>query len=348
MPSVLETRPGRWRCKVRLPGHKERSKTFGSEADAWKWGHDQEAELRAPPARGVAAPAVVGARVTVGQLINAFRKLRGRGGKPIDRRSNEHYMVAHLERDLARERVADLTPQRLSQWASARAEEGAGPSTVQGELSKLGTIFKYGAIELHTALPDVITPAKPLLAYQGLIGHSWHRDRRVDDAELARVKKHLSIEMRDIVDFAIASTFRRGEILRVRWADLDAARRVLLVRDRKHPRKTKGNHQRVPLTEVGLSIIERQPRVDERIFAGFTGENVSDAFLAACRAAGVADLHFHDLRHEAISRLFEAGYEIQEVALFSGHQDWRHLKRYTHLRPESLVSSGARRLELAS
>lgn len=52
--------------------------------------------------------------------------------------------------------------------------------------------------------------------------------------------------------------------------------------------------------------------------------------------AGLVDLRWHDLRHEAICRLFEAGYEIQEVALVSGHRDWNMLRRYTHLKPESL------------
>jgi site-specific recombinase XerD len=63
---------------------------------------------------------------------------------------------------------------------------------------------------------------------------------------------------------------------------------------------------------------------------------VSDTFKAACDAAGVVDLHFHDLRHHGISLLFERGYQIQQVVLVSGHRDWRHLRRYTNLKPEDL------------
>ena len=57
---------------------------------------------------------------------------------------------------------------------------------------------------------------------------------------------------------------------------------------------------------------------------------------AACDALGIVDLHFHDLRHEGTSRLFDDGFAVQEVALVTGHKSWAHLKRYTNLRPESL------------
>jgi site-specific recombinase XerD len=50
----------------------------------------------------------------------------------------------------------------------------------------------------------------------------------------------------------------------------------------------------------------------------------------------IEDLHFHDLRHEGTSRLFEAGFSIQQVALVTGHKDWKMLRRYTHLKPETL------------
>ncbi|MGH8111467.1 MAG: tyrosine-type recombinase/integrase, partial [Rhodanobacteraceae bacterium] len=60
------------------------------------------------------------------------------------------------------------------------------------------------------------------------------------------------------------------------------------------------------------------------------------AFTNACHFLGIKGLHFHDLRHEATSRLFERGYSIQEVAQFTWHESWATLKRYTHLRPEDV------------
>jgi integrase len=81
-------------------------------------------------------------------------------------------------------------------------------------------------------------------------------------------------------------------------------------------------------------IVLRQPR-GERIFPHHS-DAVSRAFQRACQACGIVDLHFHDLRHEGASRLFEQGYQIQEVALVTRHRDWKSLKRYTNLKPESL------------
>jgi integrase len=92
----------------------------------------------------------------------------------------------------------------------------------------------------------------------------------------------------------------------------------------------------VKLTHEALAIIDRQPKVDDRIFPT-SAKSIQGSFFRACRKLGIDDLHFHDLRHEAISRLFEAGYQIHEVAQFSGHRDWGSLRRYTNLRPANLV-----------
>jgi integrase len=91
-----------------------------------------------------------------------------------------------------------------------------------------------------------------------------------------------------------------------------------------------------------LAIIDAQPRVklddgslDPRIFP-FEPKSVGSAWTDTMEFLGIKDLRFHDLRHEAISRLFERGYSIQEVAQFTLHQSWTTLKRYTHLRPENV------------
>jgi integrase len=126
-------------------------------------------------------------------------------------------------------------------------------------------------------------------------------------------------------------------LLPVTWQDIDEAKRLALVRDRKDPRRKAGNDQWVPLLGEAWTVLQRQPKVEgePRIFP--IGEStVSKYFTNACRDLDIPDLHFHDLRHEGASRLFEEGYEIQQVALVTGHKDWRHLRRYTQLKPESL------------
>lgn len=144
--------------------------------------------------------------------------------------------------------------------------------------------------------------------------------------------------MADIVRVAALNALRRGEICRIAWADLDIARRTLVVRDRKHPRRKRGNDEVVPLVGDSLDIVMCQPRRERepRIFPYEPG-TVSYWFTQACKDLGIKDLHFHDMRHEATSALFEAGWQIPEVAAVTGHKDWRHLKRYTHPDPAEIA-----------
>ena len=83
------------------------------------------------------------------------------------------------------------------------------------------------------------------------------------------------------------------------------------------------------------TIVERQPRTSQYIFP-YDPKSVGAAFTRATRLLGIADLRFHDLRHEATSRLFESGYQIHEVAQFTLHDSWNELKRYANLKPEEV------------
>ena len=115
--------------------------------------------------------------------------------------------------------------------------------------------------------------------------------------------------------------------------------KMLTIRDRKDPREKKGNDQRIPLLAVSgydaMALIEEQRAIrgneDDRIFP-CNHKSVT----RACRMLRIEDPHFHDLRHEGTSRLFEAGFRIEQVSLVTGHKDWKMLRRYTHLKPESL------------
>lgn len=108
------------------------------------------------------------------------------------------------------------------------------------------------------------------------------------------------------------------------------------LRDTKHPTLTRD--EIVPVPQQAKAIIDRQPKFPgEGRILPYKPESVSAAFQRAVRAVGLADIRLHGLRHEGISRLFEAGLEIQEVALISGHVSWNALRRYTHLTPQNVL-----------
>lgn len=184
-----------------------------------------------------------------------------------------------------------------------------------------------------------------------LIGKGQERDRRPTQDELDGLIRHFDANPRQlapmgrIIRFAVATAMRQEEICRVTWLDVDSRTKMLTIRDRKDPRNKDGNHQRIPLFAAtgydAWAILEEQRTTrsneDPRIFP-YNGRSVGTAFRRGCRELKITDLHFHDLRNEGTSRLFEARFTIEQVALVTGHKDWKMLRRYTHLKPELLHS----------
>lgn len=310
-----------WRALIRRKGRKSISKSFPTKAAAMEWARRIETEI------DNGQPVATG-RETIGDLIDTYRALRD-ATRPIADTSNEHYMLLRLARDLGDIEAARLSIDDLIGFAMSRRDEGAGPYTVNMDLSKLGTIIRYAS---H-GLPDVVGAARPKLAYLELIGGGGRRERRPAAEEIELILAAMP-KYADFIRVAILTALRRSEMCRIRWDDLDAEKKLVLVRGRKDPRRQLRDEW-VPLLGDAWKIVNRQPRVDARIFPHDPG-TVSKAFTAACRQLSIPDLHLHDLRHEGVSRLFEAGYAIEEVALVSGHRSWNHLKRYTNLRPEDL------------
>lgn len=184
---------------------------------------------------------------------------------------------------------------------------------------------------------DAYRTARRKMSGQGIIGLSNERDRRLESGELDAIKAAIFSRkpIGDVIDFAIATAMRVGEICRLEWADVNELKKTILIRQRKDPKKKLTNNQVIPLLGESLAIIRRQPKDGKYIFP-FKPQIISKAFDAAKETAGIEGLVFHDLRHEGISRLFEQGYSIPEVALMSGHKSWKMLQRYTKLNPADL------------
>jgi integrase len=140
--------------------------------------------------------------------------------------------------------------------------------------------------------------------------------------------------MVEILVFAMFSTRRLEEITRIRWDDLeqpqDGHLGRVLVRDMKNPGQKRGNNVWCDLPEEALAVVNAMPR-GERIFPYSTAA-IGAAWLRACKVLQIEDLHFHDLRHEGVSRLFEMGWGIPQVSTVSGHRSWDSLRRYAQIR----------------
>src|SRR5262249_39608977 len=139
-----------------------------------------------------------------------------------------------------------------------------------------------------------------------------------------------SMPMTKIIAFAIFSTRRQDEIARITWADYDTTR--VMVRDMKHPGEKEGNDTWCELLPEAAAIIETMPKTDDARIFPYSTAAISAAFTRACKFLAIEDLHFHDLRHDGVSRLFEMGRTIPQAASVSAHRSWQSLQRYTHLR----------------
>lgn len=159
------------------------------------------------------------------------------------------------------------------------------------------------------------------------------RDRRLTDEEINKIIEATeSIELPAIIRLLTETAMRRGELSKLKWNCIDQKECVAYLIGTKN-----GENRAVPLSSRALAALSNMPRrIDGKVF-GMTPDAITKAFGRACKRAGVMDVRLHDLRHEAVSRLFEKDLSTMEVASVSGHKSLSMLKRYTHLHASELA-----------
>lgn len=314
------------------------TKTFPTQKLAKGWLKKREYELSRPGALEMESQK----GVLVGDVINwyltEYKDIASFG------RSKRMHLEQLLKMDVSKISLVDLSAAYIINHIKTR-RLSVSAATANNDLVWLRVAFKT-AIPHFPELPinlAIIDSAAQVCRKHKLISKSQKRDRRPTDEELKLMDAHFrlkdsgrSVPMADIIWFAIYSARRESEITRLLWADNDVQGLSGVVRDAKHPTRKEGNHRAFKYTAEAWEIVNRQPKNDARIFP-YEPKTIGAYFRHACKFLEIEDLRFHDLRHEATSRLFERGYQIHEVAQFTLHEDWKSLKRYTNLRPADLV-----------
>lgn len=334
--ATFNKRNGRWRAIVRKSGHPQQSKTFATKAQAQAWAKQVETAIE-NTAAGIMPT------ITVGEVLDMHLKHLMRTSSRGRKNEASHRT---LERLMGREvKVSELDYRTLADFCEARiAVDGVKPATTMHDIMFLSGSITTAVVEgvLPETMRGKATSWRAGLLRAGLIGSPQSRDRRPTDEELDALLTHTRhnralrrIRYHSLIRFAVASCMRLDEICSLKREDVDLEKGTAIVRLRKHP--TDARDQLVPLMGDSVAILAEQPEGEDRFFP-YSAESVSNGFRRICRHLEIDDLHFHDLRHEGISRLFERGMGIQEVAMVSGHRDWKSLQRYVNLRASDVAS----------
>lgn len=322
--ATIRKRGASWQVQVRRQGLPPLTRTFRARTAANLWARQQETDIdRGDLPQG---PRTLRTHM-LRSLLERYRETvtpQKRGA------SQEAYklkvILKHPIADLPLDR---LTPSQIARYRDDRLARVAG-DTVQRELAVLQHCLQLARDEWGIALPR-----NPVQAIK-LPSCGRARERRVTAEELrsliAVAEKGRCRYLAPMIHVAVATGIRRGELLHIRWIDLNPATRTVRLQWTKN-----GRARLVPLSSQALAALSSMPRVDERIFP-VTPNAFRLAWERLKRRASVSGLRFHDLRHEAISRLFEKGLSVPEVAMISGHRDLRMLFRYTHPKPDLVAA----------
>jgi integrase len=323
MPTIRKKGDRQWHVQIRKAGYPVQTKTFTTRSDAEKWGTIIESEME----RGVFVSRTEAEGTSLSDIIDRYRRevLPSKRGAASD-----ESRLKTLEANFGVYRLASITSTAVAKYRDERLKV-IGPQSVIHEINLLNRVLKAATMDWGIALPgglptaQVRKPAKP----RG-------RDRRVSQAELNSILEHSeSAELACIVTLAVETAMRRGELAGLTWSTIDLKKRVAYL-----PKTKTDSPRSVPLSKAAIAALKRLPRTlgEGKVFQ-LQAESISQAFERACEShrANLVDLRFHDLRHEATSRLFEKGLNVMEVATITGHKTLDMLKRYTHLKAEDLA-----------
>lgn len=323
---------GWWQAKIRRKGHPVQSKTFETRKEADAWARAIESEMD----RGAFVSRSVAERTTFDQIANRFTEefaphhYRARE----DKKEAWRTQVKHLTGELGDYSIAAITPQVVAKYRDDRLKSVSG-TTVKKEIDMLSKVLTVAVHEFGMVLPfgnPVANVRKPSAAPA--------RTRRLEGDEAARLLEQCAASrntwLLPAVRLAIETAMRQGELLSVKWRDIDFKRKLALLLD---PLKIKNGETRsVPLSSAAIAVLEGLPRSTSGLVLPVQRLTLFHAFKAACARAEIENLTFHDLRHEALSRLAERGdLSTLELSAISGHKTLQMLKRYTHLQAENLA-----------
>lgn len=321
MASILKTKTGSFRVQIEHNGKRE-YKTFRTKTLATTWANQREAELE----RGLIASVDLAQRTALDEVIQDYRARV----LPTKRGHHLKSSLSSLERRFGTMRLISISPRDVSLFRDDRLRAGASGSTVTKDLNLLRVLIDHAIFEMSIHLPS--NPAR--MCKNPKAAPSRTRVLAADEeALLFDAFEHPMLP--SIATLAIETAMRLGELLNMRWNDVDFKSRTLNIP------LTKTDVPRViPLSTKAIETLMALPRSisGDRIFSCWKrADSFEKAFRRAVLKSGLDDFRFHDLRHTATSRLAQRLPNVIELAAITGHSSISMLKRYYHVSPAQLA-----------
>jgi integrase len=330
--ATFRKRSGRWQVRVSNTGQPTVSKTFDTKADAERWARSLQRDI---DLGNYKVEAVV--EMTVAELIRVYSKQV----VPTFRSAHtERYRLATIDNKLGPTALASLSPIHVARFRDTRLKE-VSPSTVVRELQTLSAMLNYARREmaLHILNPvDSVRKPTPNKARSRRL----HADEEVKLLQVLAAGGHhddgrwrpgtRNPWIKPLVELALETAMRRGELLKLTWSNIDLIQRTALL-----PLTKNGESRTVPLSTKAVRVLEQLDPSREGLVFPVSAPALKHAWVRACITAGINDLHFHDLRHEATSRIALLLPNLIELACVTGHKDVRMLGRYYHPRASDLA-----------
>ena len=311
-----------WTAQVRVSGWQSFTKTFDTKSSAQEWIKHTEHTLKSN-----VLPDYSVQSMTLYDLLDRYAEKVSSNLKGSE---IEIYKLRLIQRyPVSKNKLSYLTKKHFENYRDERLKE-VKSGTVHAEIMLLKRVYKiaieqwgYGIIKNPLSsiiLPPPHRPRKRRLTQQ----------EQIDVCFAAKSQRNNYIC--SVIEFAIETGMRRSEILKLKWCDINFHTGFASLFDTKN-----GEDRKVPLTKRCMEVLKQLSRSHEHVFP-ISATCLHQAWQRAVKKAEIKDLRFHDLRHEAVSRFFEMGMSVPEVALISGHKDLTQLFRYTHLNPENVFT----------
>jgi integrase len=315
----------RWQVQIRRYGVKPETKTFPTRDEAKIWARLIESEID----RGIYVSRYEAEHITFSELVNRYQKEVTPFKKSASREISRLRCLNTFFGEFA---LARINSEMVACFRDERLSLNLSGATVVKDLNTLShiidTAIKEWGFYLH--LNPVKNIRKPRV--------NNSRSRRLSYEEeiilLAQCRKH-SLMMQSVVIFAIETAMRLGEIINLKWSDIDITNRIINIFETKN-----GEMRKIPLSNFSINTLKTLTKrlgSDKVFWRWKSVSSFESSWQRVLLKSGIKNFRFHDLRHEATSRLFEMNLNMMEVSTITGHKTLQMLKRYTHLSVDKIT-----------